>query len=234
MGEASRERSIAACALVPAMGISCGRGMEIDLGPRGMRTMGGGCGHGCGAEGGWQVRHTGANCLAAGSGLQLPCARAAAAWLGAKMRSWRAAVVTEVRGVSGGRVRGLRVALSSLLLLLAHASEVAGCAHRRRLKVLRDGSSCGSLEIGGDGIYGTSHLTPTQLLLDAQGTQREERLGALAAVPVRGPQCQGDYGTHSGWVGRTCDAWPRSLRCRARESRVLVRGECPSALAGPE
>ena len=71
-----------------------------------------------------QVRHTGANCLAAGSGLQLPCARAAAAWLGAKMRSWRAEVVTEVRGVSGGRVRGLRVALSSLLLLLAHASEV--------------------------------------------------------------------------------------------------------------
>ena len=89
-----------------------------------MRTMGGGCGHGCGAEGDRQVRHTGANCLAAGSGLQLPCARAAAAWLGAKMRSWRAAVVTEVWGVSGGRGRGLRVALSSLLLLLAHASEV--------------------------------------------------------------------------------------------------------------
>ena len=94
------------------------------LGPRGMRTMGGGCGHGCGAEGGGQVRHTGANCLAAGSGLQLPCARAAAAWLGAKMRSCRAAVVTEVWGVSGGRVRGLRVALSSLLLLLANSSEV--------------------------------------------------------------------------------------------------------------
>ena len=50
--------------------------------------MGGGSGHGCGAEGGWQVRHTGANCLAAGSGLQLPCARAAAAWLGPKMISW--------------------------------------------------------------------------------------------------------------------------------------------------
>ena len=94
------------------------------LGPRGMRTMGGGCGHGCGAEGDGQVRRTGANCLAAGSGLQLPCARAAAAWLGAKMRSWRAVVVTEVWGVSGGRVRGLRVALSSLLLLPAHASEV--------------------------------------------------------------------------------------------------------------
>ena len=100
------------------------RTLSIYLGPRGMRSMGGGCGHGCGAEGDGQVRRTGANCLAAGSGLQLPCARAAAAWLGAKMRSWRAVVVTEVWGVSGGRVRGLRVALSSLLLLLAHASEV--------------------------------------------------------------------------------------------------------------
>ena len=30
MGEASRERSIAACALVPAMGISCGRGTRGD------------------------------------------------------------------------------------------------------------------------------------------------------------------------------------------------------------
>ena len=132
---------------------------------------------------------TGANCLAAGSGLQLPCARAAAAWLGAKMRSWKAVVRVVVRsgGVSGGGVRGSRVALSSLhcaTLLLPHASEVPwGRAHRRRLIVLRDGSSGSALEVSGDGGDRTSHLDPTQLLLDAQGAQREGRLAALAAVP---------------------------------------------------
>ena len=74
----------------------------------------------------------------------------------------------------------------------------SGCAHRRRLKILRDGSSCSALEIGGDGRYRTSHLTPTQLLLDAQGTQREERLGALAAVPGERPLTVGQlYVAHT-------------------------------------
>ena len=116
MGEARRERSIAACALVPAMGISCGRAHAE------MRTMDGDVDAGMDAAGvrrqgssapddwwataprvtGRGRARTGANCLAAGSGLQLPCARAAAAWLGAKMRSWQA--VMRVVGVvrSGG------------------------------------------------------------------------------------------------------------------------------------
>ena len=45
MGEARRERSIAACALVPAMGISCGRARA------GMRPMGGDVDGGMAAEG---------------------------------------------------------------------------------------------------------------------------------------------------------------------------------------
>ena len=74
----------------------------------------------------------------------------------------------------------------------------SGCAHRRRLKVLRHGSSCSALEIGGDGRYRTVHLTPTQLLLDAQGTQREERLGTLAAVPGERPLTVGQlYVAHT-------------------------------------
>ena len=77
----------------------------------------------------------------------------------------------------------------------------AGCAHRRRLKVLRDGSSCSALEIGGDGRYRTSHLAPTQLLLDAQGTQREECLGG-AAVPGERPLTLGQLWHTRGWVGR--------------------------------
>ena len=152
MGEARRERSIAACALVPAMGISCGRAhagmrtMDADMDgaqagcpwsrPRvfyssiylGLRRQGSSA-----PDDRWATAprvtgrcraRTGANCLAAGSGLQLPCARAAAAWLGAKMRSWKAVVRVVVRsgGVSGGGVRGSRVALSSLHCATATAT----------------------------------------------------------------------------------------------------------------
>ena len=96
------------------------------------------------------------------------------------------------------RRQGAWVTSRALLLTTHMRQRWSGCAHRRRLKVLRHGSSCSALEIGGDGRYRTVHLTPTQLLLDAQGTQREERLGALAAVPGERPLTVGQlYVAHT-------------------------------------
>ena len=96
------------------------------------------------------------------------------------------------------RRQGAWVTSRALLLTTHMRQRWSGCAHRRRLKVLRHGSSCSALEIGGDGRYRTVHLTPTQLLLDAQGTQREERLGTLAAVPGERPLTVGQlYVAHT-------------------------------------
>ena len=138
MGEARRERSIAACALVPAMGISCGRARA------GMRPMGGDVDGGMAAEG---VRRQGSSAPDDSEGdrqvqgahrRKLPRRRQRPP---TTVRSSRGGVVggedeklesggegrggREERwyaGVSGGGVRGSRVALSSLHCATATAT----------------------------------------------------------------------------------------------------------------